>query len=57
MQESIAKIAHVEDEVAELAANALRSGEDVSERSAAWKAKEKRDQLIAVDGWLCAVAG
>jgi hypothetical protein len=47
LQETIEKSAHVEDQVAELAADALRSGRDVSERSPAWKAKEKRDDLIA----------
>jgi hypothetical protein len=47
MAEAIEKSAHVEDQVAELAANALRSGKEVSQRSPAWKAKQERDELIA----------
>jgi chromosome segregation ATPase len=45
MQSSIDEPACAEDELAEAAANALRSGKDVS--SAAWKAKEKRGALIS----------
>jgi hypothetical protein len=47
MVEAIDKSAGAEDAVAELAADALRSGKDVSERSNAWKAKKQRDESIA----------
>jgi hypothetical protein len=47
MQEAIEKSAAAEDAVAELAANALRAGKDISERSPAWRAKVQRDELIA----------
>jgi hypothetical protein len=47
MQESINKTAGVEDALSEVAAEALRRDTDVSQRSAAWKAKENRDALIA----------
>jgi hypothetical protein len=47
MRKVIDKSADVEDEVAELAAEALRSGKQVSERSNVWKAKQQRNELIA----------
>jgi hypothetical protein len=47
MREAIDKSAHVEDAMAEVAAEALRSGKDVSSRSPTWRAKEQRDELIA----------
>jgi hypothetical protein len=40
MQEAIEKSAHVEDAVAELAADALRRGTNVSERSGAWQRRK-----------------
>jgi hypothetical protein len=47
MKREIDESANVEDEVAESAADALRRGGNVSERSKAWQAKQDRDALIA----------
>ena len=44
MQEAIDKSAHVEDAIAEAAAEALRLGTEISERSDAWRAKQWCDR-------------
>jgi hypothetical protein len=46
MQEAIDKSADIVDAVTELAAKALRTGHEFSERSPALKAQQKRDALI-----------
>jgi hypothetical protein len=50
MQEAIDKSAHVEDAVAELAAEALRSGKDISERSPACSATPTIHALVDTEG-------
>jgi hypothetical protein len=47
MKTEIDESADVEVQVADAAADALRRGGDVSDRSQAWKAKQDRDALIA----------